>query len=125
MHLVGPYLSTTGKRKGKKKWASAEQKQQAKILEKEWLDIKNKWGSTGKSVKRPTTISLPTQPSVYIRDTGPKPQSLNSWHSGAVSSKPTQQYTGTEIVGISQMAKSNAVPVFNSEHIIDIARMRR
>ena len=44
---------------------------------------------------------------------------------GPVSSKQIPQYTGTKIIGISQMAKSNAVPVFEQEHIIDIARMRR
>ena len=44
---------------------------------------------------------------------------------GVAILKPTQMYTGTEMLGISQMAKSNAVPVFNSDHIVDIARMRR
>ena len=39
--------------------------------------------------------------------------------------KPTTQYTGSAMLGIGQMAKSNAVPIFDSSHIIDIARMRR
>jgi hypothetical protein len=51
--------------------------------------------------------------------------SRDTGHSGAVASKAIPQYTGTELIGISQMAKSNAVPVFNSDHIIEIARMRR
>ena len=34
-------------------------------------------------------------------------------------------YTGTLVVGISCLHKSNAVPVINQEEIIDIARMRR
>ena len=29
MHLEGPWLSTTGKQKGKRKWASSEQKRLA------------------------------------------------------------------------------------------------
>jgi len=29
MHLEGPWLSTTGKKKGKKKWASAEAKRKS------------------------------------------------------------------------------------------------
>ena len=33
--------------------------------------------------------------------------------------------TGDKIIGISQMAKSNSVPVFNQEAIVEIARMRR
>ena len=39
--------------------------------------------------------------------------------------KPSTQYTGTRVLGISQMAKSNAVPVFSKQDAVDIARMRR
>ena len=51
--------------------------------------------------------------------------SLDSDARGACSSKPSPTYTGEKMIGISQMAKSNAVPVFNEEAITDIARMRR
>jgi hypothetical protein len=34
-------------------------------------------------------------------------------------------YTGENMVGIAQMAKSNAVPVFRTEDILDISKMRR
>lgn len=45
---------------------------------------------------------------------------------GAVAGKKdSPQYTGNEMLGVSQMAKSNSVPVFSKEAIIDIARMRR
>ena len=36
MHLAHPALNTTGHRKGKVKWASAEQKRRAEELEREW-----------------------------------------------------------------------------------------
>jgi len=39
--------------------------------------------------------------------------------------KETKQYTGSKMIGISQMAKSNAIPIFNSDHIEEVARMRR
>jgi len=39
--------------------------------------------------------------------------------------KPTILYTGTKMVGIATMHKSNSVPVFSDEEAIDIARMRR
>jgi hypothetical protein len=55
-------------------------------------------------------------PRIASRDTG---------HLGAVSSKATPQYTGTKILGIGTMHKSNAVPIFNDEEAQDIARMRR
>lgn len=41
-------------------------------------------------------------------------------------SKPKDKvYTGTAMIGIATMAKSNAIPVFNTDHIIEIAKMRR
>ena len=36
MHLEGPWLSTTGKKKGKQKWASAEAKHKAELLQEQW-----------------------------------------------------------------------------------------
>ena len=39
--------------------------------------------------------------------------------------KAKKTYTGSSVLGISQMAKSNAVPVFSREEAIDISKMRR
>jgi hypothetical protein len=55
----------------------------------------------------------------------PKPKSLSTWTTGAVSSKPSPQYTGTKIIGIGTMHKSNAVPIFNDQEAIEISTMRR
>lgn len=35
------------------------------------------------------------------------------------------KYTGDKMLGISAMHKSNLVPVFNSEAVVEISRMRR
>lgn len=47
------------------------------------------------------------------------------WVTGACSSKPSPTYTGTKIIGIGTMHKSNMVPIFSDEEATDIARMRR
>lgn len=125
MHLVHPGLSTTGKKRGKKKWASAEQKRQAEALEQSWNSLTQKWGATKSSKKESQVITLPTKPKLHVRDTGPRPQSLNSWHTGAVSSKPTQQYTGDSILGIGVLHKSCLQPIFSNQEAEDIAKMRR
>jgi hypothetical protein len=39
--------------------------------------------------------------------------------------KPRPQYTGTYVIGIATMHKSNTVPVTNEQAAKDIARMRR
>jgi len=45
---------------------------------------------------------------------------------GAVTNvSAKQQYTGTKVLGISTMHKSNMVPVFSSEEAQDISKMRR
>ena len=127
MHLVGPYLTTTGKRKGKQKFRNSAEAQKARQLAAEWDELKQKWGVTDPKSKRKnnTVVTLPTQPKPCYRDTGPRPQSLNSWPHGPVSSKPSPKYTGNKIIGIGTMHKSNAVPIFNDEQAVDIAKMRR
>lgn len=47
------------------------------------------------------------------------------WITGPVSSKPSPIYTGTKILGIGTMHKSNAVPIFSDDEAIEISRMRR
>jgi len=129
MHLVGPALTMTGKRKGKIKFRNAEEARKHRELESDWHDLQKKWGVEQEQKKRKRLMDA--EPLVYSlstpigRTNTHHIKSLDTGHSGPVSSKPNPVYTGTKIKGISQMAKSNAVPVFNNEHIIEIARMRR
>ena len=44
---------------------------------------------------------------------------------GAASAKQTHQYTGTKMIGIGTLHKSNAVPVFCDDEAKEMARMRR
>ena len=44
---------------------------------------------------------------------------------GSTAAKPAKVYTGTEMVGIAQMHKSNAQPVFNKQAAVDASQMRR
>ena len=123
MHLEGPWLSLQGKKKGKKKWASAEQKRQAEQLEAEWQKLKEKYApktklQTGRSSFKP--------PQPLRRDSDqPRIPSLDTGHKGAVTIKQPMQYTGNKIVGIGTMHKSNAVPIFSDQEAKDISAMRR
>lgn len=128
MHLVGPWLSTTGKKKGKKKWASAEAKHQAEQLEKEWQELKKRHGIEQEERRKKRALEAPvwvdTAPA-YRGANDPKPKSLSTWTTGPVSSKAAQKYTGTKILGIGTMHKSNAVPIFSDEEAVEISKMRR
>lgn len=129
MHLTHPALTMAGKRKGKIKFRNSTEAQKHRALEADWYELQKKWGVDQDEKKRQR--AMVAEPLVYSlttpigRTNTHHIKSLDTGHSGPVSSKPAMQYTGTKILGISQMAKSNAVPVFNSEHIVDIARMRR
>jgi hypothetical protein len=129
MHLEGPWLSTTGKRKGKRKWASAEAKKKAEQLDAEWAQRLAKFEkmaprfSTGPYNAPRKTISdyMPKTPpgreapKIASRDTGWVP-----------CVRPTDKvYTGTKVKGIGTMHKSNAVPIFSDDEAKDISKMRR
>ena len=127
MHLEGPWLSTTGKKKGKKKFASAEHARKAREQEESWKELQKRWGIEAEEKKRKRGLSAPTMNPVvnkpFIRET-PKINSLP--FTGAPCLKaPDKVYTGTMIKGIGTMHKSNAVPIFSNEEAEDIAKMRR
>jgi len=46
-------------------------------------------------------------------------------YNSSMAKKQQKIYTGTEIIGIAQMHKSNAVPVRGKKQAIEIAKMRR
>lgn len=127
MHLEGPWLSTTGKRKGKRKFRNAEEARKARELDASWTELQKKWGVEAEEKKRKRALSaepLVSKPSVYVRDTGPRIPSLNSGM-GVATKKESPKYTGTLIKGIATMHKSNAVPVLNEEQAVEISHMRR
>jgi len=128
MHLEGPWLSTTGKRKGKQKFRNAEEARKSRELAESWERLLKKHNVEQSERKRIQALSAPVMLSAktYIRDTGPRIPSLNGGTdmSPAVL-KPRPVYTGTKIKGIGTMHKSNAVPIFSDEEAQDIAKMRR
>lgn len=130
MHLHHPSLSTTGKKKGKQKFASAEHARKARELDESWKALQKKWGVEAEEKKRTRAMAAPSLSSSYSlkipegrnttahipsRDTG----------AGNATLAPAKVYTGTKVKGIATMHKSNAVPVFSDEEAIDISKMRR
>ena len=129
MHLLPPMYSTTGKQKGKRKWASSEAKQTAAARQAEWdrklaeFDRMKPKFSTGpyNAPRKTMTDYMPKTPpgretpQIASQDTGWVP---------CVKVKDNE-YTGTKIKGIGTMHKSNAVPVFSDQEAKDISSMRR
>lgn len=123
MHLAHPSLTTTGKKQGRRRWASADAKRQAQELEQSWTQLNDSWRKMSRAVS--TKIQVAAAPAPYRRSSTQNIPSLPSTHVGAVSSRPSQQYTGDKIVGIGTLHKSNAVPVFSNEEAIELSKMRR
>jgi hypothetical protein len=128
-HLEGPWLSTTGRKRGPKKWTSSEAKKLAEGRQAEWdrklieFEKMTPKFSTGpyNAPKKSITNYLPKTPPG--RETVRIPSQDTGWV--ACVKIVDTEYTGTKIKGIGTMHKSNAVPVFSDEEAEDIARMRR
>jgi len=127
MHLEGPWLSTTGKKKGKHKFRNADEAARARELDASWRELQKKWAVEAEDKKRSRamkaetlnySLSIPVGRStahIPSRDTG----------GGVATLAPAKVYTGTKVKGIATMHKSNAVPVFSDEEAVEISRMRR
>ena len=129
MHLEGPWLSTTGKKKGKVKFASAEAKRKSEQLDKDWKELQKRWGVELEEKKRKRAMSAEPLSGNYSltvpvgRNTTAHLKSVDT--GGNATLKAPNVYTGTKVKGIATMHKSNAVPVFSDEEAIDISKMRR
>lgn len=130
MHLVGPWLSTTGKKKGKQKFASSEHAKKARELDEAWKELQKKWAVEAEDKKRTRGLSAPLLSSGYSlripegRNTTAHIKSVDTG-GGNATLAPPKIYTGDKVKGIATMHKSNAVPVFSDEEAIDISKMRR
>jgi len=118
-----------GKRKGKIKFRNAEEARKHRELASDWHDLQKRWGVEQELKKRKQALAA--DPLVYSlgtpigRSNTHHIKSLDTGHSGPVSSKPAPKYTGSEILGITILHKSCLQPVFNQQAAVDAANMRR
>ena len=133
MHMEGPWLSTTGKRRGKKKFRNATSANKARQNAEAWQALLDKWGvkdddnrTSGKVIRKSTWMG-PTVNSRVVVDPRRLTNHILSLDTGrgVAVKKEVQQYTGTAMLGIGQLHKSNSIPVFSKEDAVDISKMRR
>ena len=142
MHLLPVYYSTTNTRKRKQKKKSKSvleaERKHAKFLKKMGIGSRSSVGSEHRSSKPRVTGSSPVEStnSRSLAQSGSAPalgaggqrfESSNSdqFYNPSMAKKPENVYTGTEIIGIGQMHKSNAVPIRRKDDAKSIANMRR
>jgi hypothetical protein len=122
MALMPVYFTTTSTKKRKVKYASSASKQNALALKADWDDLVAK--HTPKSPVRTSKRKVYTPPPSARRETPHYP----SVDTGGNATKPIDHqkvYTGTKMIGIGQLHKSNAVPVFSTDDAKEISKMRR
>ena len=132
MHLEGPWLTTTGKiRSKRRKFASAEAAARDRELRAEWQQRQQDWVKVAPHfATQPSRAVLLTAPRISPQyPPGREPQQhipSRPDTPGAVAARPPDKiYTGTAMKGIGVLHKSNSVPIFTDEEAVDIARMRR
>lgn len=96
-----------------------------------YVSVKSKWSKKNKvkPYAKPKAVEpykqgvLTVEPSIH-RTTKHIPSLMSTGYSSCAK-KEDKVYTGSNIVGIGTMHKSNAVPIFNNNEAKDIANMRR
>lgn len=105
-----------------KKFRSSTQAKQARKAKEDWVAMLAKYDVKPKTKQK-------AKPSEYkleipeLRRTKEIP-SLNSQHHSTTKSD-APEYTGDAMIGVSVLHKSNGIPVFRKEDIIDVSKMRR
>ena len=133
MHMEGPWLSTTGKKRGKAKFRNADSANKARRNAEAWRELMAKWDIKDEPNKKDRrnlqsqSRFNPVVNSSVVVDPSRSTHSIPSVDTGAsiAAKKPVQQYTGDAMIGIGQLHKSNGIPVFSKEEAHDLAIMRR
>ena len=129
MHIEGPWLSTVGKKKGKKKFRNAEEARKARELDASWAELQKRWEPSNIAKKTKSSSTYGKLSDTYKLTTPPGRGTTSHIKSvdtgGNATLAAPKVYTGTKVKGIATMHKSNAVPVFSDEEAIDISKMRR
>lgn len=100
-------------------------------LAADWAAVQDRWANVPKFARTPSPTGRITQSEPQLQTlklhTPEAQRVIKSFSTpgGSTAPVPAKVYTGTEIVGLATMHKSNIVPIFNTEAAKDVAAMRR
>lgn len=116
MTLMPAYYTTTNLKKRK----SRKSAKQIRLEEEHQAYLKSM------GIRSRSSVGLEQQSS-KLRVTGSSPVETSSpiTYHPSMAKKKEKVYTGTEIIGIAQMHKSNAIPVRSKKSAEEVAKMRR
>ena len=100
------------------KFRTAEHAARYRANQKSWLELVKKYEPIKKTIKLDKMEKLSHRG--YGKVIPSAPISMDPCTKSEI-----QKYTGTNMLGIATLHKSNSIPVFRQEDAIDIAKMRR
>ena len=122
MHLLPVYYTTTNTKKRKKKNKTkallAAEKEHQEFLKRMGVGLLKNTRSVAQSGSASALGAEGRKFESYHSDQKP------GWDP-SMAKKQANVYTGTEIIGIAQMHKSNAVPIRGKKAAVEVAKMRR
>ena len=122
MHLLPVYYTTTNTKKRKKKNKTkallAAEKEHQEFLKRMGVGQSKNKRSVAQSGSASALGAEGRRVESYRSDQKP------GWDP-SMAKKQANVYTGTEIIGIAQMHKSNAVPIRGKKAAVEVAKMRR
>lgn len=98
-------------------------------LDADWEKLQQKWANVGKFSR--INAMQATYKSAYggfgedPRQTDNRSVMSRATPGGDTPMRNSMEYTGTSMVGLATMHKSNTVPIFNTDAAKDVASMRR
>jgi hypothetical protein len=122
--------STTGKKKGKAKFRTADAANKARRNAESWQQLLDKWDvkveTKTTKVQQPTRVATTNSYSPLL-DPKRSTRHIPSVDTGkGIAARPADKvYTGDAMIGIGQLHKSNGIPVFRQEDAVDVSKMRR
>jgi hypothetical protein len=118
----------SGKKRGKVKFRNAAEAARARELDTSWKELLKSQGIAAEEKRR--VRAMKAEPLTYNLSAPVGRSTSNHIPSRSTSGGSTapvahKEYTGTKMLGIGQLHKSNAVPVFCNQDAVDISKMRR
>ena len=126
-HLEGPWLSTMGKKKSKRKFRTAAEAQRARENADSWQELLKRHEVERQKSRRARALRAePYVPKALNYRGSEQPRIPSRETTWEPCTKPAEKvYTGTAMMGVATMHKSNSVPIFSAEQAVDISKMRR
>lgn len=99
-------------------------KAKARQLQQEWEEMLKKHSSPLSCGAKAKGLKISEKKQEIKIESKTRIPSLMTPGGSTALPKP-KVYTGTKIIGIATMHKSNMIPIFNEEAAVDVAQMRR